>query len=77
MIFPDIILKAQQADYPHYIAVYLEELATLFNSFYNEVSIIKTEDQKLRESRIMLIEAVALVIKKGLSLLGIKVPEKM
>ncbi len=77
MIFPDIILKARQADYPHYIAVYLEELATLFNSFYNEVSIIKTEDQKLRESRIMLIEAVASVIKKGLSLLGIKVPEKM
>ncbi len=77
MMFPEIIAKAQETDSPHHVCVYLEELALLFNSFYNETSILKTEDQKLRDSRIALSKSVALVIKKGLSLLNIKVPEKM
>lgn len=77
MMFPEIILKAQQTDFPHQVCVYLEELAQLFNSFYNEVSILKTEDTKLRDSRVVLSKGVALVIKKGLSLLSIRVPEKM
>lgn len=75
--FCDVIVKAQQADFPHYICVYLEELALLFNSFYAEISIINTRDEKLRQSRVILAQSVALVIKKGLSLLGIAVPEKM
>ena len=77
MMFPETVLKAQQTDSPHQICMYLEELAQLFNSFYNEVSILKTEDVKLRDSRVALSKGVALVIKKGLSLLSIKVPEKM
>lgn len=77
MLFPEIIVKAQKTDSPHHIAVHLEELASLFNSFYDEISIIKTEDLKLRASRTALCQSVALVIKTGLSLLGIKVPEKM
>ncbi|MDO8624290.1 MAG: arginine--tRNA ligase [bacterium] len=77
MMFPEIIARAQKTDSPHHICTYLEELALLFNSFYNEVSIVRTEDKKLRDSRLALSKSVALVIKKGLSLLNIKVPEKM
>lgn len=77
MAFPDVIVKAQETDSPNYICGYLEELASLFNSFYNETSIIRTEDVKLRESRIALIKGVSMVIKKGLSMMSIKVPEKM
>lgn len=77
MMFPEVVAKAQKSDSPHHICTYLEELAQLFNSFYNEVSIIKTENLKLRDSRTALSKGVALVIKKGLSLLSIKVPEKM
>jgi len=77
MIFPQVIIDAQQADFPHYICKYLEELALLFNSFYSEISILKTEEQKLRSSRAILIKEVAFVIKKGLFLLGINVPQKM
>lgn len=77
MFFPTIILEAQKYDAPHNIAVYLEELAQLFNHFYNEVSIIGTEDAKLRSSRIMLIKSVAIVIKNGLALLGVKTPERI
>lgn len=77
MMFPERILKAQESDSPHHICLYLEELAKRFNSFYNEVSVIKTEDSSLRKSRVLLIKSVALVIKNGLSLLSIKVPNKM
>jgi arginyl-tRNA synthetase len=77
MLFPEIIVKAQKTDFPHHIAVYLEELALLFNSFYSEVSILKTEDQKLRASRVALCQGAAIVIKEGLTMLNIKVPEKM
>ena len=77
MFFPQIILEAQKHNSPHLIAVYLEELAQLFNHFYNEVSIIGTEDAKLRLSRVSLIKSVATVIKNGLKLLGVKTPEKI
>lgn len=77
MIFPGLLLRAQQSNSPHYIAVYLEELAKLFNNFYNEISIINTENDDLKKSRAVLSRSVALVIKKGLSLLNIDVPESM
>ncbi len=77
MMFPEIVAKAQKTDSPHQICGYLEELSQLFNSFYNAVSIMKTADQKLRNSRVALIEGVALVVKKGLALLNVEVPEKM
>src|SRR3989338_9063707 len=77
MFFPIVILEAQKHNSPHLIAVYLEELAQLFNHFYNEVSIIGTEDVKLRLSRVSLIKSAATVIKNGLNLLGVKTPEKI
>jgi arginyl-tRNA synthetase len=77
MMFPQIIAKAQKTDSPHIISTYLEELAPIFNSFYKEISIINTENEELRNSRVMLCEDTANVIKNGLSLLSIRVPEKM
>jgi arginyl-tRNA synthetase len=77
MMFPQVIAKAQKTDSPHDICTYLEELTLIFNSFYNEVSIMKTEDPELRSSRVMLGKSTANVIKNGLALLSIRVPEKM
>ncbi len=77
MFFPMIVLEARKNDSPHLVAVYLEELAQLFNHFYNEVSIIGTEDEVLRLARIALIKSTAIVIKNGLALLGVKIPEKI
>ncbi len=77
MHFPAVINDAQREDMPHLIATYLEETAQAFNSFYNDVSIIKTEDEPLKKSRIMLAKSVATVIKNGLALLNIQVPERM
>ncbi len=75
--FPFIIIKTEDLKSPHLIATYLEELAQLFNNFYNEVNVINTENKDLLNSRIALIDSVALVIKNGLAILNIKVPEKM
>jgi len=75
--FPSVIKMAEMFKSPHLIATYLEELAQLFNNFYNEINIINTENKNLLSSRIALIDSVALVIKNGLAILNIKVPEKM
>lgn len=75
--FPQIIANSQKLDAPHLICTYLEQLAQLFNGFYGEVSILNTERKELRKSRILLIKSVAIVIRNGLSLLNIKIPEKM
>jgi len=75
--FPYVIIRAQHEDAPHFICTYLEELAQLFNNFYDAVSVNQTEDQKLKQSRIKLIKSVAQTIKNGLNLLNIQVPDKM
>jgi len=75
--FPFVVIQAQQENSPHLIATYLEELAQLFNNFYDKISVIKTADSSLFASRFILIKSVASVIKKGLTLLNISVPEKM
>lgn len=77
MFWPLIILEAQKTNSPHILCTYLEELAKLFNNFYSEISIIKTTDKNLKVSRIELIKAIALVLKNGLGILNIQVPDKM
>lgn len=77
MFFPSVIIKALNFNSPHFICGYLENLAQLFNIFYEKVSIIKTTNLDLQKSRIKLIKSVALVIKNGLSLLNIKTPDRI
>lgn len=77
MFFPRVILTTQKHNAPHLVATYLEELAQLFNHFYNEVSIIGTEDEKLKASRLALIKSVAITIKNGLALLNVKTAKKI
>jgi len=77
MFYPEIVKEAQGKDSPHIIATYLEELAQSFNSFYMDVSIMKTPGSDLKASRIMLAKSVLNVLKNGLSILNIQVPEKM
>lgn len=75
--FADVIDKVTQTYQPHLICTYLYELSSMFNAFYENVNVSKTEDLALRDSRINLIQYTASVIKTGLDLLGIKVVERM
>lgn len=74
--YPAVILQAQAGDAPHLIAGYLEELAQLFNAFYNEVPVLKAQTDE-QASRLVLVESVATVLNNGLSLLSIRLPHKM
>ena len=74
--FPEIVLRSAEEFEPHYIANYLIDLARAFNAFYGNTQIVKKDDPA-SPYKIALTEATGEVIKEGLYLLGIKVPEKM
>ena len=59
------------------IANYCYDLAKDFNGFYHDYQILKEPDEQKRLTRLALCEAVAKVIKTGMGLLGIEVPERM
>ncbi len=59
------------------IANYCYDLAKEFNGFYHDYQILKEPDEQKRLVRLALCEAVAKVIKTGMGLLGIEVPERM
>ncbi len=61
---------------PHRIANYLEELAASFHKFYTDCRILGTEE-KLAEARIALAKSTQIVIKNGLSILGVSAPDRM
>lgn len=72
MIFEGAVIAHE----PHRITFYLQELAGLFHPYYNRCRII-TDDKELSRARLALCEAVRLVLKDGLGILGIKAPERM
>jgi len=59
------------------IGNYVYELVKEYNQFYHDYPILKEEHTALRDFRLMLSKNVALTIKKGMSLFGIDVPERM
>ena len=76
----DFRTAVQQAgtDYsPSVIANYCYELVKEFNQFYHDYSILHEPDAKSRALRLVLSANVAKVIRTGMSLLGIEVPERM
>ena len=62
---------------PALIANYVYDLAKEYNQFYHDYSILKEQDEKVRAFRLLLSATVASVISRGMSLLGIEVPERM
>ena len=71
-------VKQAGADYnPSCIANYCYELVKEYNQFYHDFSVLREEDEKKRQFRIALSAAVSQVIKNGMGLLGIEVPERM
>jgi arginyl-tRNA synthetase len=62
---------------PSGIANYCYELTKVFNQFYHDYSILNEADADKKAVRLMLAKNVAKIIKSGMSLLGIEVPERM
>jgi arginyl-tRNA synthetase len=61
---------------PHRITFYLQELAGLFHPYYNRYRVV-TDDPGLSRARLALCEAVRLVLREGLGILGLGAPERM
>ena len=62
---------------PSGIANYCYELTKVFNQFYHDYSILNESDEQKKAVRLMLAKNVAKIIKNGMALLGIEVPERM
>lgn len=76
-LYPQTINQAASEYAPSVIANYLYELAKEYNQFYHELTILKEEDIDRRNFRIAISQMTAGILKNGMMLLGIDVPERM
>ena len=75
--YASVVLQASKDYSPSGIANYCYELTKEFNQFYHDYSILNAEDEKQKIVRLVLAKNVAKIIKNGMRLLGIEVPERM
>src|SRR3990167_2183980 len=73
--FPEIVERAGRDYAPHYITTYLTALAGSFNNFYAHEQIIDSSPESPR--RLAIVNAFNIVMKNGLTILGIPAPERM
>ena len=75
--FADTVRQAGQDYNPSCIANYCYDLVKEYNQFYHDFSVLREEDKDKQVVRLALSEAVSKVVRNGLGLLGIEVPERM
>ncbi|MEW6594013.1 MAG: arginine--tRNA ligase [Thermodesulfobacteriota bacterium] len=73
---PALVESAALGLEPHRIIFFLQELAAQFHSYYNKHRVI-SEDIELSRARLWLCEALRIVIRNGLILIGVSAPETM
>ena len=76
-LFPGAVKEAGDNFSPAIIANYCYDLVKEYNQFYHEHSILSEPDENQRNFRLILSETVAGIIKRGMNLLGIEMPERM
>ena len=76
-LFPSIVKEAGDNYSPAVIANYCYELVKEYNQFYHDHSILAEPDESQRNFRLMLSSTVGDVIRNGMNLLGIEMPERM
>jgi arginyl-tRNA synthetase len=76
-MFPTVLQDAATEHDPSKVAIYVFNLAKTFNSFYTEHSIGNAENDEKKKLRLQLAVVTARVIRIGMNVLGIKVPERM
>lgn len=74
--FEDVLDSVANTSYPHYLAAYLYQIATLFSRFYEACPILKA-DEATRNSRLQLTSLTGKTLQQGLALLGIDTLETM
>ncbi|HWI52271.1 MAG TPA: arginine--tRNA ligase [Symbiobacteriaceae bacterium] len=74
--FPEELIGAADAREAHRLTRYVNELATLFHSFYTRCRVV-TDDAPLTQSRLLLCDATRVVLHNALTLMGVSAPERM
>lgn len=74
--FPEIVEGSAQALEPHRIPYYINDLASVFHSFYNKHKVV-SDNIDLTQARLFLIKSTGIVIRNALRLLGVSAPERM
>jgi arginyl-tRNA synthetase len=75
--YPLVVKEAGDTYSPACIANYIYDLVKEYNQFYHDYSILNEPEEDVRTLRLILSANVAKIIKSGMSLLGIEVPERM
>ena len=76
LLFPDVVPAILDGFKPNILANYLYELAAVFHGFYEACPVL-TAEPRTRDTRLMLCDVFSRLLRTGLGLLGIEVPEKM
>ena len=74
--YPETISKSSDSREVNKIANYLKSLSQLFHSYYGSTKFVSDEDE-IRNARLLLLLCVSLVIEDGLDILGVSAPSKM
>lgn len=75
--FPAVVKTSGETYSPALIANYVYDLVKTYNQFYHDCSILKEENTAVRSLRLTLSAVTARVVKTGMNLLAIEVPERM
>ena len=75
--YPQKVAEAAQALSPALIANYAYDLAKEFNQYYHETPVLKEENASLLKTRLVLIDTLSSVLRKGMGILGIELPDRM
>jgi arginyl-tRNA synthetase len=75
--FPELVAEAARTLRPEMVAEFANELASKFNLFYDNVSVLKAEEGGVRETKLRLVETTKIVLSNALSLIGIEAPSRM
>jgi arginyl-tRNA synthetase len=74
--YPEVVEKSALAMEPHRITFFLMDLAAAFHAYYNRHRVL-CEDEALSRARLLLVTAIQMVIRNGLTLLGVSAPDSM
>jgi len=75
--FPNVVMDAALTRSPYKITTFIQRLASLIHGFYTECRVIDREQVSLTSSRLGLVKASQIVLKKALDLIGVSAPSKM
>ncbi|MDX3237677.1 arginine--tRNA ligase [Streptomyces sp. ME03-5709C] len=75
--FAETLAGVSETYEPHKLASYLYALASVYTTFYDQCPVLKAETPELRENRLFLCDLTARTLRQGMSLLGIRTPERL